>query len=105
MGASLVLILFILTAIGKRVNEPFTLSTTASAISLGPDALLEYPLQDKIQAQENVGYGQLNQYRVESPMASYAQITNNRREWTNPENGTALYPPINGTSMYKKNVT
>jgi hypothetical protein len=33
-------------------------------------------------------------------VGSYEQITNNKK-WTTPENGSALFPPINGMSLYK----
>ena len=93
-GAILLIVLFLITTIGKKINEPFTVSHTAS-----PDVLLDYTLQPTIQEQD-VKYGGLNKYVFQTPMASYAQVTNNKRYWDNPENGSALYPPINGKSMY-----
>jgi hypothetical protein len=93
-GGILVLFLFCITTLGKKLNEPFTMGSTS------PDVLLNIPLKSSIHAQD-VNYGELNKYRYETPLASYAQITNNKRYWDNPENGTALYPPINGTSLYK----
>lgn len=93
-GACLLILLILLTGIGKKIREPFT-----STPKENPDVLLDSPLQSVIQAQQ-VNYGDLRKYVSQTPMASYAQVTNNRRDWKNPENGSALFPPINGTSMY-----
>jgi hypothetical protein len=92
-GGILVLLLFFITTLGKKINEPFTLQP------IQQDVLLDYPLKKSIKATDT-NYGDLNKYIYTTPMASYEQITNNKRYWSNPENGTALYPPINGTSMY-----
>jgi len=93
-GAILLIVLFFITTLGKKINEPFTVSHMVS-----PDVLLEYPLQNSIHEQD-IKYGGLNKYVFQTPMASYAQVTNNKRYWDNPENGSALYPPINGKSLY-----
>ena len=94
MGAFLVTVLFLLTRLGKKINEPFE---NASVTSI--DALLDLPLKDTIQA-ENLNYGDLVKYEFRTPLQSYEQITNNKK-WTIPENGSALFPPINGMSLYK----
>jgi hypothetical protein len=94
-GAILLIVLFLITTIGKKINEPFTISHTTAS----PDVLLDNSLQNSIHEQD-VKYGGLNKYVFQTPMASYAQVTNNKRHWDNPENGSALYPPINGTSLY-----
>ena len=39
-----------------------------------------------------------------TPMASYAQITNNKEFWSNPNNGTSTPPDINGGLYGKKKV-
>ena len=75
----------------KKIYEPFTTVPKS-------EVLLDLPLQPTINEQ-NVNYGDLNKYIYKTPMASYAQITNNKK-WDTPENGSALYPPINGTSLY-----
>jgi hypothetical protein len=92
-GGILVILLFFITTLGKKINEPFTIQPTRQ------DVLLDFPLKQTIQATP-VNYGDLNKYIYKTPMASYEQVTNNKRYWDNPENGSALYPPINGTSMY-----
>jgi hypothetical protein len=94
-GACLLILLMVLTGIGKKIREPFTTIPKENS-----DVLLDFPLQPVIQAQP-VNYGDLRHYVSQTPMASYAQVTNNRRDWKNPENGSALFPPINGTSIYK----
>ena len=93
MGALLVTLLFFMTAIGKKCNEPFQVSKGTK-----PEVLLELPLQSVIKAQD-LNYGDLVKYEYRTPMASYAQVTNNKK-WTTPENGRALFPPINGTTLY-----
>ncbi len=92
-GGILVILLFFITTLGKKINEPFTTQTTHQ------DVLLDYPMKKIVQA-TLTNYGDLNKYIYTTPMASYEQVTNNKRYWDNPENGTALYPPINGKSMY-----
>lgn len=92
-GLILVIVLFFATTIGKKIHEPFKIEEKESI------GLLPLPLQPNIQAQE-VNYGDLNKYIYRTPMASYSQVTNNRK-WETPENGSALFPPINGTSLYK----
>lgn len=95
MGALLVLLLFFVTAIGKKINEPFA----SKEIEIEkPDVLLDLPLQANPQAQD-LNYGALVRYEYRTPMASYEQVTNNKK-WNTPENGKALYPPINGSSLY-----
>ena len=101
-GFILVVVLFIATAIGKRVDEPFEIQVDKVKVDLPEKeeiGLLPLPLQPVIEAQE-LNYGELNKYIFRTPMASYEQVTNNRK-WTTPENGSALFPPINGTSLYK----
>ena len=93
MGAFLVTVLFLLTRIGKKINEPFENGVKTI------DVLLDLPLRDTIQA-ENLNYGDLVKYEFRTPLQSYEQITNNKK-WTTPENGSALFPPINGMSLYK----
>lgn len=95
MGALLVTFLFFITAIGKKVNEPFQVSKEIEK----PEVLLDIPLQPVVRAQD-LNYGDLVKYEYRTPMASYDQITNNRK-WTSPENGRALFPPINGSALYK----
>ena len=93
MGALLVTLLFFITAIGKKVNEPFVTKERER-----PEVLLDLPLQPVVKAQE-LNYGALVKYEYRTPMASYEQVTNNRK-WETPENGRALFPPINGTTLY-----
>ena len=96
-GFILIVVLFFATAIGKRVYEPFEMQVDLpEKEEIG---LLPLPLQPVVEAQE-LNYGELNKYIFRTPMASYEQVTNNRK-WTTPENGSALFPPINGTSLYK----
>jgi len=92
MGALLVTLLFLVTTLGKKINEPFEVSKER------PEVLLELPLQKVVEAQD-LNYGDLVQYEYRTPMASYVQVTNHKK-WTHPENGRALFPPINGTSLY-----
>jgi len=94
-GVILVILLFFMVSIGKRVYEPFDVNK----IEKEQIGLLPLPLQPVVQAQE-LNYGELNKYIFRTPMASYEQVTNNRK-WTTPENGSALFPPINGTSLYR----
>jgi hypothetical protein len=94
MGALLVTLLFFMTSIGKKINEPFQVSKEKES----PEVLLDLPLQTVVKAQ-NLNYGDLVKYEYRTPMASYAQVTNNKK-WTSPENGRALFPPINGTTLY-----
>ena len=99
-GFILVIVLFFATTIGKRVYEPLEMQVNKVEIPEKEQVgLLPLPLQPVIEAQE-LNYGELNKYIFRTPMASYAQVTNNRK-WTTPENGSALFPPINGTSLYK----
>jgi hypothetical protein len=92
MGALLVTLLFFITAIGKKVNEPFQVTKER------PEVLLDLPLQPVVKAQD-LNYGSLVKYEYRTPMASYEQVTNNRK-WETPENGRALFPPINGATLY-----
>ena len=94
-GVILVILLFFMVSIGKKVYEPFDINK----IEKEQIGLLPLPLQPVVQAQE-LNYGELNKYIFRTPMASYEQVTNNRK-WTTPENGSALFPPINGTSLYR----
>jgi hypothetical protein len=94
MGALLVTLLFFMTSIGKKINEPFQVSKEKER----PEVLLDLPLQSVIKAQD-LNYGELVKYEYRTPMASYAQVTNNKK-WSSPENGRALFPPINGTTLY-----
>lgn len=94
-GIILVILLFFAVSIGKKVYDPFEVNR----IEKEQVGLLPLPLQPVIQAQE-LNYGELNKYIFRTPMASYQQVTNNRK-WTTPENGSALFPPINGTSLYR----
>ena len=93
-GCMLILALLIITYIGKRHMEPFEIEPQPQF-----DVLLEYPLQQSIHATD-VNYGGLNKYIYTTPLASYEQVTNNKKNWNNPEDGSALFPEINGTSMY-----
>jgi hypothetical protein len=93
MGALLVTLLFFMTSIGKIVNEPFQVSKETK-----PEVLLDLPLQRVVKAQD-LNYGDLVKYEYRTPMATYAQVTNNRK-WKTPENGRALFPPINGATLY-----
>ena len=93
MGALLVTLLFFITAIGKKVNETFVTKESDR-----PEVLLDLPLQPVVKAQE-LNYGDLVKYEYRTPMASYEQVTNNRK-WETPENGRALFPPINGATLY-----
>ena len=93
-GVILVILLFFAVSIGKKVYEPFEVKIEKEQIGLLP-----LPLQPVVQAQE-LNYGELNKYIFRTPMASYEQVTNNRK-WTTPENGSAVVPPINGTSLYR----
>ena len=94
-GAILLFLLFMITSIGKKINckEPFT------QLTKNVNVLLDFPVQKNITVKD-VNYGDLNQYVYKTPMASYKQVTNNKRDWSNPENGSALFPPINGTTLY-----
>lgn len=94
MGALLVAFLFFMTAIGKKVNEPFQVTKERET----PEVLLELPLHPVVKAQD-LNYGALIKYEYRTPMASYKQVTNNRK-WETPENGSALFPPINGATLY-----
>lgn len=94
-GIILVILLFFAVSIGKKVYEHFEFNK----IEKEQIGLLPLPLQPVVQAQE-LNYGELNKYIFRTPMASYQQVTNNRK-WTTPENGSALFPPINGTSLYR----
>jgi len=94
MGALLVTFLFFMTSLGKKVNEPFQVTKERER----PEVLLDLPLQRVIKAQE-LNYGDLVKYEYRTPMASYEQVTNNRK-WETPENGSALFPPINGATLY-----
>ena len=94
MGAFLVTVLFLLTRLGKKIHEPFENGNVKTI-----DVLLDLPLRDTIQA-EHINYGDLVKYEFRTPLQSYEQITNNKK-WTTPENGSALFPPINGMSLYK----
>jgi len=93
MGAFLVLLLFFITTLGKKINEPFQVTKEER-----PEVLLDLPLQPVIKAQD-LNYGSLVEYEYRTPMASYEQVTNNRK-WKTPENGRALFPPINGATLY-----
>ena len=98
-GVILVILLFFAVSIGKKVYEPFESYEVNKIIEKEQIGLLPLPLQPVVQAQE-LNYGELNKYIFRTPMASYKQVTNNRK-WTTPENGSALFPPINGTSLYR----
>ena len=106
-GLILLILLFFATAIGKKVYEPLEVyevnevseNTIEESKEKDSPGLLPLPLQPVVQAQE-LNYGELNKYIFRTPMASYEQVTNNRK-WTTPENGSALFPPINGTSLYR----
>lgn len=93
-GAILIFVLFIITSIGKKIRkkEPFTNEPEKT------DLLLDLPLQKN--RKMDVNYGDLHKHVFKTPMASYEQVTNHKRYWNNPENGSALFPPINGTTLY-----
>ena len=93
MGAFLVTLLFLITTVGKKIHEPFEVSKER------PEVLLDLPLKPVVKAQD-LNYGDLVKYEYRTPMASYQQVTNNKK-WSKPENGRALFPPINGTSLYQ----
>ena len=95
-GLILVSILFATTYLGKRQIEPFAVPDKQTFDVLLDNYLRPYDGYIKL-----VNYGELNKYIATSPMASYAQITNNKQYWSNPENGTALYPSINGKALYE----
>ena len=64
MGALLVLLLFFVTAIGKKINEPFA----SKEIEIEkPDVLLDLPLQANPQAQD-LNYGALVRYEYRTPI-------------------------------------
>jgi len=94
IGALLVTLLFYITSIGKKINEPFQVSKEKER----PEVLLDLPLKTVVKAQD-LNYGALVKYEYRTPLASYDQVTNNKK-WTTPENGRALFPPINGTTLY-----
>jgi hypothetical protein len=71
MGALLVTLLFFMTSIGKKINEPFQVSKEKER----PEVLLDLPLQTVVKAQD-LNYGDLVKYEYRTPMASYAQVTN-----------------------------
>ena len=100
-GFILLGVLYFAILIGKKIYEPFEPQVTKVHNTSTKDeiGLLPIPLQSTVQAQE-LNYGDLNKYIYRTPMASYEQVTNNRK-WTTPENGSALFPPINGTSLYR----
>ena len=100
-GFILLGVLYFAILIGKKIYEPFEPQVTKVHNKSTKDeiGLLPIPLQSTVQAQE-LNYGDLNKYIYRTPMASYEQVTNNRK-WTTPENGSALFPPINGTSLYR----
>ena len=98
-GFNLLVVLYFTILIGKKVYDPFELEKAHKITETNSPGLLPLPLQPVVQAQE-LNYGELNKYIYRTPMASYEQVTNNRK-WTTPENGSALFPPINGTSLYK----
>jgi hypothetical protein len=94
IGALLVTLLFYITSIGKKINEPFQVSKEKER----PEVLLDLPLKTVVKAQD-LNYGALVKYEYRTPLASYDQVNNNKK-WTTPENGRALFPPINGTTLY-----
>jgi len=98
-GFILVVLLFFATTIGKKMYEPYESYQVNKIQETESVGLLPLPLQPVVQAQD-LKYGDLNKYIYRTPMASYDQVIN-KRKWTTPENGTALFPPINGTSLYK----
>ena len=92
-GSILIFILWILTLLGKKL-EPFESTNHISR----PDVLLNNPVHLQL---SSINYGELNRYKMSTPMASYEQVTNNKKNWMNPENGSAPFPEINGTSFYE----
>jgi len=92
-GIGLLCALFIATQIRRKQHEPFTQPIESIHV------LLDKPIKQPVNTHP-VNYGGLNKHVYQTPMASYAQVTNHKRYWNNPENGTALLPSINGTSLY-----
>ena len=91
-GGTLVIILWIITFLGKKQLETFE-----TKLPVNTNVLLNKPVDFHL---SDANYGDLNKYIFSTPLASYEQITNNKKNWNNPENGTAILPEINGTSFY-----
>jgi hypothetical protein len=91
-GSILIFTLLILTGLGKQL-EPFETNSYVER----PDVLLNNPVQLQL---SSANYGDLNRFKTSTPLSSYAQVTNNKKNWINPENGSAPFPELNGTSFY-----
>lgn len=96
-GSILVLCLFIITYISKRLHEGFKTILEPEVYPNDTPLLCEYPLSHN--GVMDLNYGALSKYRPILP-SSYEQKTNNIRDWSNPENGSALNVTINGFSIY-----
>ena len=73
---------------------PSTMETAILAPSNG-----DYPLMPSGPCKPGVSDESYSREWIEypyTPMASYAQITNNKEFWSNPNNGTSTPPDING---------
>ena len=48
----------------------------------------------------NVKYNEFHQYKPQTPLASYAQVTNNPKHIQHPENGSVLVPELSAFAFY-----
>ena len=102
-GSVLVVCLFLVTWFSRRLHESFTILAEPSVYPSDAPMLCEYPLSHN-GLMEKLKNGSLSNLRPVLP-SSYKQVTNNVRDWPNPENGSAEYVEINGYSIYGKKNT
>ena len=48
----------------------------------------------------NVKYNEFGQYKPQTPLASYEQVTNNPKHIQTPENGSILIPELSAFAFY-----
>ena len=106
MGLIILGVLYILVnrREGFKSSMPFP-STMETAILAPPNG--DYPLIPKSRCKPGVSDESYSREWKEypyTPMASYAQVTNNKQFWSNPNNGTSTPPDINGGLYGKKRV-
>lgn len=101
-GSILVVCLFIITYVSKRLHEGFETIFEPELYPNDTPLLCEFPQSHN--GVMDTKYETNSTFREILPF-SYEQKTNNIRDWSNPENGSASNPEINGYSIYGKKQT
>jgi len=106
MGFIILGVLYILSKRQEGFLSPMPFPSTMGNAILSPQNGY-YPLIPKGKCKPGVSDESYSKEWKEypyTPMASYAQVTNNKEYWSNPNNGTSTPPDINRGLYGKKKV-